>query len=102
MPQASTKVDPRSFSKKLTVKSPMDQIKKKKKKNICRPADVGDKEIRRSKRSQKKILLIYMASIRDIISLDSSLRRPPNRTDTKPIATTSVHVTFSSFCAKFD
>lgn len=101
MPQGSTKVDPRSFSKKLTVKSPMDQIPKKKK-NICRPADVADKEIRRSKRSQKKILLIYMASIRDIVSLDSSLRRPPNRTDTKPIATTSVHVTFSSFCAKFD
>ena len=79
----------------------MDQIPPPQK-NICRPADVGDKEIRRSKRSQKKILLIYMASIRDIISLDSSLRRPPNRTDAKPIATTSVHVTFSSFCAKFD
>ena len=42
-----------------------------------------------------------MASIRDIISLDSSLTRP-NRTDTEPITATGVHVTFSSFCAKFD
>lgn len=99
MPQGSTKVDPRSFSKKLTGKSHTDEVKKKN--NTVVDLLTCGREIRRSKRSQKKILLIHMASIRDIISLDSSLTRP-NRTDTEPITATGVHVTFSSFCAKFD